>query len=519
MTVSFHPETPHGETLSDLEPTAPIHHDSVTNYSQDFFQRKKDFEDVLNDSRKWKNIDDLNVTFNPNFMFGVGTCTYQDSGSFHCPNSQWATWEKQCLPEENRSGKSANLFDLYQTEKGRAALIERLQKLGVNSYRFSVEWSHIQPQKDQWNDLKLQVYVELCKDLKDAGIEPMITLHHFSEPEWFHLLGSFEKEENITHFVNFSEKVFKTLTQDYKGSALTSLFCTINEPAVEALSRYIIAAYSPGYWARFDKAAYFLKNMLKAHCLTYDTLKKIDPSAQIGITHQRLILRGTNRIFDWALSFINHLVNDTVLKCFETGDFDYALFPLHIHEKMNPKTDFVGLQYYAVVLIGWRGPCSNHEEMTEMPFREYPEGLYSAILEVHRSFRAPIIITENGISTHDETQRSRYLERALYATYLAQQTIGVPNVRGYFLWSFCDNLEWNRGMEPQAFGAYKRKKDGTLADSPKAGTAPFIKAALVHSQNSSDAPSNKEAFRSGTTGQCEQKDHRETKRSDPNAKP
>ena len=485
MTVSFDSEINNEETLIDLPENNPICSDFISGYAEDFFCRQikfKNFDKVLNDSRRWKDISDLDVTFDSDFLMGVGTCTYQDSGRFHCPDSQWASWEKKCLPKENRSGKSANLFALYQSEEGRAVLIDRLQKLGVNSYRFSIEWSHIQPEKDRWDDLKLQVYVELCKSLRDAGIEPMITLHHFSEPEWFHLLGSFEKEENIPYFVDFSERVFKSLTQNYKDSALTSFFCTINEPGIEAFSRYVRGSFSPGYHLRFGKAGHFLKNMLKAHCLTYERLKNIDPNAQIGMTHQRLVLLGTHPLIDWFLSYINLLVNETTLQLFKTNVFDYNIPFCHLHEEMNPKTDFIGLQYYTVALIGWTGPTSYHEEMTQMPFREYPEGLYSAILEVYSACHVPIFITENGISTYDERQRFRYLERALYATHLAQQVIGVNNVRGYFLWSLCDNLEWDMGMFPQAFGAYRLNPNGTLADHPKKGTAPFIKTA--HSKES-----------------------------------
>lgn len=480
MAISFDPNLSPKEGPMNLIENSLIYDEPTSKRAQEFFSQQealKEFCEVLDDSRKWESITDLSVTFDAGFLIGVATCTYQDSGAFYCPDSQWVEWENKSLPEENRSEKSAGLFALYQTKEGRAILIDRLQKLRVNAYRFSIEWSHIQPEKDNWDDLKLQVYVELCKELRDSGIQPMITLHHFSEPKWFHLLGSFEKEENIFYFVEFSEKVFKFLIQDYKGKPLVEYFCTINEPGIEAFSRYVRGSFSPGYRLRFIRAGQFLKNMLKAHCVTYKTLKPICPNVQIGITHQRLVLVGTHPIIDWFLHYINLLVNETILQLFKTGVFDYNIPFCSLREEMHPQTDFIGLQYYTVALIGWTGSTSYYEKMTEMPFREYPEGLYPAILEAYRSFRVPIFITENGISTHDEGQRFRYIERALYATHLAQQIIGVKNVLGYFLWSFCDNFEWDMGMHPQAFGAYQLNADGSLADDPKNGVLPLIQIA------------------------------------------
>ncbi len=103
--------------------------------------------------------------------------------------------------------------------------------------------------------------------------------------------------------------------------------------------------------------------------------------------------------------------------------------------------------------------------MTQMPFCEDPEGLYEAIIETHKAYKAPVIVTENGISTHDDKQRERYLIRALYATERAAKVISEENLLGYYLWSFADNFEWDMGMKPQAFGAFTI--DGVLKEGAK----------------------------------------------------
>ena len=175
---------------------------------------------------------------------GMSTCTYQDSGSFHCKDSQWVNWEEQCITKGNRSYKSGSLFELYKSETGCMEIVKRLKLAGADSYRFSFEWSHFEPIAGEFHEEILVVYKNLCRFLRDHGIKPMITLHHFSEP--------------------------------------------INEPAIEAFSRYIRGAFSPGLIFRIQRAGYFLKGALQAHTIAHDKLKKISPSVQIGITHQYL---------------------------------------------------------------------------------------------------------------------------------------------------------------------------------------------------------------------------------------
>ena len=459
--------------------------ETIFSYATSFLFKKNrsdplsDFTAITEDSRNWERIKNTDVRFDPSFFFGAATCTYQDSGEVHCPDSQWKGWEEKQVPKDNRSGRSADLFTLYQTKKGRATLIDRLHKLGLNSYRFSIEWSHIQPQQGVFIQENLAIYVALCKALRDAGISPMVTLHHFSEPEWFHQLGSFENPENMRFFIQFCEEVFPALTQRYENKPLVEYICTINEPNIEALSRYVLGSFSPGYKIRFAKAGQFLHNALKAHCAVYDLLKKMNPHVKIGIVHQRLSMIPTNLLVAPVTHYLNRLVNETVLHFFKTKTFQFKIpFCCHLYDQtLTPKADFVGLQYYTRPVIGLLGSTSYHEPMTLMPFREDPEGLYKAILEVYDAFKIPVIITENGISTNDETQRGRYMQRALYATYRALEKIGKENLLGYYVWSFCENSEWERGRNPQRFGVYALDHKGNLTEEPKEGITPFIRTA------------------------------------------
>lgn len=425
---------------------------------------KEHFSSVLKDARLWDKLGDIEsqITLahgNPDFLFGVATSTYQDSGEKHCQDSHWQLWSKKILPENNRAGSSANLFELYTTEEGCNRVIDELKQFGVNSYRFSIEWSHIEPKKGQWNGAALQTYVNLCKRLRDRGICPTITLHHFSEPLWFHEAGSFENEKNIDAFIRFAERVVPELTQNYKGKPLVEHFCTINEPAVEAFSRFVRGSFSPGIMWNFKRAANFLKGALKAHVLVYERIKKIAPaSVKVGIIHQYLKMIPQNPLLFPVTHYLDRLMNQSVFRFFATGKFEFKMPFVNVSEEtqLSPKTDFVGVQFYARPKLGLFGSTSQYEPMTQMPFCEDPEGLYTAIKKCHKAFKAPVIVTENGISTHDDAQRTRYIPRAIYAAQRAAKEIGDENLLGYYLWSFTDNFEWDMGMSPQAFGAFTK---------------------------------------------------------------
>lgn len=439
------------------------------------------FSLITQDSRLWSTIPTLSVSFPPSFLMGIATATWQDSGALHCPDSQWTMWEKKCVKEGNRSHLGAQLFSLYKTKEGRATLIDRLQKLHVNCYRFSIEWSQIEPQEGLWNQEILNYYVELCQDLQDAGIAPMVTLHHFSEPLWFHEKGSFSKEENIPYFVNFAIKVSPILTQLYKGKPLVEYICTINEPAIDGFSRYVRGAFSPGQFLQFELAGRFTFHALQAHSILYPLIKQMSPTTQVGIVHQRLTFVSSNPLFAPVTSPLNQLLNEAPLRFLSTGHFSlYVPFLCSIDEmREKPQADFLGLQYYARPVISLMGSSSYHEPMTEMPMKEDPEGLYEAIVDTYKKCSIPIIVTENGISTHSEAQRARYLSRALYALKQARDVIGKENLKGYVVWCFCKNAEWDMGIEPQNFGAYLLDENKKLTLYPQAGMNPFIQAAIT----------------------------------------
>lgn len=449
--------------------------ETIMTYATSFFAAegshpKEDFNAVVQDSRKWALLKDTDITFDPPFAFGVTTCTWQDSAIKDLKDSQWTDWEKKCVPASQRSKTRSNLFQLYKTKEGRALLIDRLRQLGVTQYRFSTEMFH----QDQ-----LSVYVDWCKALRDAGIAPEVTTHHFSEDKAFHAKGSFEKEENIADFKHYLEAIIPSLTQPYKGKPLVGRIYPINEPNIEALSRYVLGLFSPGYMMRFGKAGEFLHNLLKAQCVAYATIKEINPDVEVGMVHQYLKMVPTNPLIGLVTHYFNKVLNDTLLHFYKTGIFEYKIpFVCHIYDDTLQQAPFdcIGLQYYARVVAGMTGSTSYHEPMTLMPYREDPEGVYEAITEIYAACQKPVRISENGISTLDETQRERYLQRSLYAVWRAREKIGKENCLSFNYWCPFPTSEWHMGPS-QHFSAYDLEASGQIAATPKRGMTPFIRTA------------------------------------------
>jgi len=183
----------------------------------------------------WSKIDTSKKHFPKDFIWGVATAAHQVEGGHQNINS-FGWWEQQVKPNgeptiENGdlSGDACDNWNLYLED------IKLMKKLHVNSYRFSVSWSKIMPSENEVDSTALNHYVVLCDSLLANGIEPMVTLHHFTVPLWFYRKGAFEKEENIKYFVKFSEIVYNALHKRVKGH-LTSLQFTWLTPIFRGIS-------------------------------------------------------------------------------------------------------------------------------------------------------------------------------------------------------------------------------------------------------------------------------------------
>lgn len=388
-----------------------------------------------------------------NFLWGTAISEYQVSGALGCPYSNWAAFE--VMPDKNGKLPIADgqfSGDACNFKKSYRSYIALMKELGINAFRFSVEWSNIEPQEGVFCQEALDFYAELCDALIDAGITPMITLHHFTDPLWFTQKGGFEKDENIFYFVRFAHQVFEHL-----ASRIT-LWITFNEPTIYMFQGYIHGAFPPAKKSLLT-AIGVMRNLLKAHTLAYKALKEAPggDAVQIGIVHQYLKFYPYH---SWNLLeripglLFNDLLNTCVLHFFKTGSFKVPLssfFGWQYDAPYGQKLfDFIGLNYYSRVIVkgqlSFTEPlvpsCLPGEVMTDMPYAMYPQGLYDAIVEMSE-LGVPMYITENGIADAKDDRREQFIKE--YTRALLRAFKDGYDIRGYFYWSLMDNFEWDEG--------------------------------------------------------------------------
>ena len=429
------------------------------------------------------------------WLWGTATSAHQVEG--HHTNSQWYLFEGETDENGNRraktlpDGRPAVLKDGEIIEpfgigcesfKNLDGDIARMKDLGVNTYRFSVEWSEIIPQQGTINHEKLAQYKQMCQKLVTAGIKPVITLYHYSEPIWFFNLGGFEHKDNIRHFVDFCKIVFNELHED------VHLWFTFNAPEGISAEGWLTAMKPPAK-KNMDLMVKALYNVLEAHVAVYQALKELPGGKQskIGILkniYQLDPYDAANPLDHIGAYFGNDLVDESIYRFFTTGEFYVNVprgikttkimgipIPTGIKYAIEKQTneylknggkclDFIGLNHYCHGYIKKFKPTkeTNNDIEPQIPSHDrytiYGEGLYRAIKTLSEKlgtrFNIPIYVTENGIGTDDDALRTLQSKRYLYA--LARAVNDGYDVRGYIYWSLLDNYEW--GKYKKHYGLY-----------------------------------------------------------------
>ena len=421
----------------------------------------------------WNKIDTQNIHFPNSFAWGTATAAHQVEGNN--TNNNWYDWEHQ-LDENNqprihngdKSILAADHWNRYPDD------IKLMKDLGVNHYRFSIEWSKIEPQNGDYNVESIQHYRDLCDSLIKNNITPVVTLHHFTHPTWFEKLGAFEKKENIDHFIEYSEYAFNNLKD------LVPIWCTINEPSVFVSQGYFNGIFPPG---KKDPvlAATVLENLLFAHTKTYKHLKSLNggDNAQIGLVKNIFQFDPLRRwhILDWAFSkVLNNVFTHSTLDYFKKGYSTFSL-PGMVKKHMENNDavgamDFIGLNYYSRMHVKGQANLTEpfvfekraKDIQTDMDYALYPEGFYKALHTIS-TLKKPIYVTENGVADQGNNIREIFIKRYLYALHKGLQD-GL-DIRGYFYWTLMDNFEWAEGYKMK-FGLYKvdfETQERTLRES------------------------------------------------------
>lgn len=392
--------------------------------------------------------DNSNHIFPPDFAWGVATSAHQVEGG--CNNNQWAAWEKR---GRIKSGDAAGLACDWWRNAERD--FDLAKALGVNALRLSLEWSRIEPNEGEWDESALERYSRMLMALRERGIRPFVTLHHFTNPLWFENKCAFEDPESLRLFERYTRRAVAALRD------LCSDWCTFNEPNVYAALGYFLGEFPPGRTGRFLQAARVTRHLCLAHAAAYRAIHDLQPEANVGWAQHYVVFkprRPESPLDRWLCGFIDRRFNENFAESIESGA---APFPLnkfgHDLAEVMGTCDYVGINYYSRLRAGFHldSPKTMFFRLTvpphkpqgdhgiEVPYGEaYPEGLRRAV-ERFKSFNKPVYILENGVPDREDRIRPWLLESSVQQMKALLQE-GV-DLRGYFHWSLTDNFEWNEG--------------------------------------------------------------------------
>ncbi len=402
---------------------------------------------------------------NPTFLWGAATSSHQIEG-YNDKNDWWA-WEALGKIERGeRSGSCTDHWHRFREDLKRAA------DLGMNSYRFSVEWSRLEPQEGQWDSEAFDWYFELIQECERLGLVPMLTLHHFTLPLWMAEQGGFSWERAPELFGRFTRKVVERL------GAKVALWCTINEPMVLTAGCYLGQFMPPAIYSP-EKARMACHHLLKSHVIAYDLIHREIPKSesrwkeitpQVGIAHNMIDFvpdRTWSVIERWLAEQLHQFYNISWLDAI-TGRGQRFGFPMLMAQapivpEANERVsvDYLGINYYTRARVQFtpklNGPPINvafarkGEAASDVDWPIHPQGLQK-VLKIAGSYELPVYITENGIADRDDDLRPRYIREHLREVAMARQN-GI-DVRGYYYWSLLDNFEWVKGFDPR-FGLFR----------------------------------------------------------------
>jgi len=404
-------------------------------------------------------------TLPQDFLVGAATAAHQVEGN----NIHSDYWAMEHMKYGNFNEPSLDAVDHYNRYEED---IKMIAEAGLNAYRFSIEWARIEPEQGVYDENEIEQYRKVLTCCRENGVEPIVTMMHFTSPKWLIENGGWENEATVEAFKNYCQYVTEQLGD------LMHYVCTINEANMGIQVAAISARYRAQMMAKMQQMQQggaeekkdlegtaqvgmnfndMMANMqkqkeenveifgtdtlqtfvsartpegdmlvIRAHQAAKAAMKAVKPELQIGLTlslHDIQAQEGGEETAakEWVDEFTHYVP--------------------YIKED-----DFFGLQNYSRSLIGPNGilPVPEGAEITQMDYEYYPEGLEHVIRRVYEEMPMPIMVTENGIATADDTRRVAYIQTAMKGVENCIQD-GIP-VKGYMYWSMMDNFEWQKGF-------------------------------------------------------------------------
>jgi beta-glucosidase len=372
----------------------------------------------------------MTAGFPEGFLWGTASAAHQVEGNDR--NCDW--WEFEQQPGRIANGDTSEVAtDHYHRYREDFAL---LRELNQNAHRLSIEWSRIEPSPGEFDPRQIRHYRDVLGELREQGIQPMVTLHHFANPLWFSRKGGWASNGAAHAFLPFVHRVVDQLGD------LVGLWCTVNEPNLYGANGWVSGEFPPG--RRGDIAALYrvTSNMRKAHELAYGAIKRKWPDAPVGLSHHKLLfLPASDKRRDRWAAATSQLALDR-----------WPVAPGRLRRVVESTCDYVGIAHYWGQMCAFDSsrPKDQFIRRFNVPGRPVTDMGLSAdpswmrlVLNELRGLGKPVYITENGLATDDDEWRQHYITETLSNVQLAIGD-GV-DVRGYFHWTNTDNFEWARG--------------------------------------------------------------------------
>lgn len=383
----------------------------------------------------------LKHSFPKRFLWGAATAAHQVEGNNH---NQWSVWELENAkakaaqasfiydhydswsriasdakrPENYVSGKATDHYNRYEED------FDLLKSMNMNAYRFSIEWSRIEPDEGTWNAEAIAHYKDELASLKKRGIEPIVTLFHFTLPVWFAEKGGFEKRSNVKYFSRFTEKILSELGSNVR------LIITINEPEVYVLQSYLMQDWPPQGHRRL-KALWVYNNLAHAHNKAAKIAHRMNRRYKVSIAkHTAYYYAGDDAWLSRLSARVSQYLSD-----------DYFL------RKVIRNCDFLGINYYRTFRIYGYRIHEDDRKVNDLQWYMAPADIQYVIEDVYQKYKKPIIVTENGLADALDENRKWWITETILALQKAMDN--GAQVEGYLHWSLTDNFEWSFGKWPR----------------------------------------------------------------------
>ncbi len=359
----------------------------------------------------------MTITFPDGFLWGTATAAHQVEGGNW--NNDWWEWEHaegtRC---REPSGDACDHFWRYPAD------LTLLKNLGFGAYRFSLEWSRIEPEDGEFSNAALDHYARMLDACQERDLVAIVTFHHFTTPRWLAARGGWLAPEVADRFARFCER-----TVDRLGAGI-GIACTINEPNIVSLMGYMVGEFAPGH-QDFDEFGTVNRHLIAAHRKAFDVLKGGPGEFPVGQTLS---------MGDWWAPEGSEAMLANI-RAMHEGQFLEA----------SRGDDYVGVQAYSRTRLGADGLPLGPEEgvrlVESMGYEYWPQALEVAVRYAVDVADVPVYVTENGIGTTDDAQRIEFVRDSLVG--LARCIDDGLDVRGYCYWSLLDNFEWALGYGPQ----------------------------------------------------------------------